>query len=812
MGVQASKEFEREQSLSLAQVRALCGENDALFDMRLFHLLQDADTGRVRKADVLDLADVLFRFTFRGRTRVCIKLNVGTSQVEYVETNVSPSAEVGSPASVRTIGIAWPRIRQWLGTGMFPDTPWDTVCPALFEMLMDDTSSSASSSANAEVGKPVGPPKGAVGPPKGHPGNHAGGALGGLANLNWSKPKSTFSLWRFKLTPQCRLELALLVAGHVNNRLGNGAGHAADTADSSLPPLELDDKSSRCLDFHEAVRCGDAVMAAVLQHLIELPTLPSQEFPAKSSTGKSSSSSTTASKQPPRFRSLNTMMDHAAQHNLLDVAHVLYGLGASFTPHAAPDVLGEYFPPVTHIENNTQHTLVELGLPDEEALIEAVEGNIVDEVALLAALGTNLNCRDARERSLFALAGLYGSTEFARHLLRQFHFCGYVPTAPFAPPKSQQRFNSARPVFPLRELFHHGGDFDFTKSMNPSLLNRPQTRMHVAQAPDLQIPCIEGMTALMQACLDANRELVKLQLAYAVNSGGAVPRADEYIGDLLSCQESVFGGATAAHIIIQQKQYGILRDVARSVPHQQLTRCLELSDRHRGYTPLQVAVINDDAEAVDILIRDAHVNVENAGKVGLSPILVACQHVSEKSAALLLELGDCDPNPTSSTLGIVAQSAAIDKKISDTAATQGSSIDEREAELLLQEERLAALSKVTIGGSAPELTPVQVAVHFGSTTIVEKLIARKADLSVLDDRGNTLPMIAAINSSFMLLKLLVESGVDLEQTNNEGLTLSELINKHHNVTLGEGIAVRVDLLPPKSLGGWWLMYIVIFAT
>ncbi len=77
--------------------------------------------------------------------------------------------------------------------------------------------------------------------------------------------------------------------------------------------------------------------------------------------------------------------------------------------------------------------------------------------------------------------------------------------------------------------------------------------------------------------------------------------------------------------------------------------------------------------------------------------------------------------------------------------------------------------------------------------ILQKLIECKADLSVVDSQGHTLPMIAAVKCRFMLLKLLIESGVDLEQPNHQGLTLPQLINEYHNITLGEGIAVR----------GWW---------
>ena len=51
-------------------------------------------------------------------------------------------------------------------------------------------------------------------------------------------------------------------------------------------------------------------------------------------------------------------------------------------------------------------------------------------------------------------------------------------------------------------------------------------------------------------------------------------------------------------------------------------------------------------------------------------------------------------------------------------------------------------------------------------------------------------MIAAIRGKFMLMKLLIESGVDIERTNKQGLTLPMLIKQYHNVTLGEAIAVR----------------------
>ena len=87
--------------------------------------------------------------------------------------------------------------------------------------------------------------------------------------------------------------------------------------------------------------------------------------------------------------------------------------------------------------------------------------------------------------------------------------------------------------------------------------------------------------------------------------------------------------------------------------------------------------------------------------------------------------------------------------------------------------------------------------------IASRLIAHKADLSVVDDRGHSLPMIAAINSQFMLMKLLIESGVDLEQTNHDGFTLPQLVNKCHNLTLGEAIAVSAFNHESEGVSALW---------
>lgn len=67
-------------------------------------------------------------------------------------------------------------------------------------------------------------------------------------------------------------------------------------------------------------------------------------------------------------------------------------------------------------------------------------------------------------------------------------------------------------------------------------------------------------------------------------------------------------------------------------------------------------------------------------------------------------------------------------------------------------------------------------------------------MSVLDENGNTLALIAAIKKNFLVMKMLIEVGVDLEQKNNAGFSIGQIVNKMHNVTLGEAIAVNTTIL------------------
>ena len=197
----------------------------------------------------------------------------------------------------------------------------------------------------------------------------------------------------------------------------------------------------------------------------------------------------------------------------------------------------------------------------------------------------------------------YGSTAFARELLAQYHYQGFVPCIPFAEVIQQGYTSAGRggrrsgtlPLFTLEELFSVG-DFssvDFQRyRIPPRELDRPSTLRNWAQSPDLCAQCDEGMTALMHAALDGNVELTRLLLAYSVSSsgGGAIHRDPDFFHSVASLQDGVFGGVTVFHIAVQRGNLDILRDIVRC-SNASRSDAIEISENRTGYTPLQKAVL-----------------------------------------------------------------------------------------------------------------------------------------------------------------------------------------------------------------------------
>ena len=279
------------------------------------------------------------------------------------------------------MNVGWESVKDWLGVGLFPDSHWEEACPALFEHLQQDSSDPAPATS-ARPGSP----------------GSAAHVAPALASMNWSKPKSSFSLWRFKLTAQCRLELAYLIASHVSGREGDGRQSEIQpdaTTDPGAPAvgpkLQLRPHRAKPLSgWGDAVRQGDPVLCAVLLQLSG----------TKQNNGDKS------------FASLQNAMQFAAASGFLDVAQVLYGAGCSF--YVCADKNDDAMP-VSVIEARHSQTLYELGLPDEEALLEAAESNDVEHVRHLVKLGTSLCCADSKGRSPLTLAALC-VTQVASHV------------------------------------------------------------------------------------------------------------------------------------------------------------------------------------------------------------------------------------------------------------------------------------------------------------------------------------------------------------------------------------------------------------
>lgn len=156
------------------------------------------------------------------------------------------------------------------------------------------------------------------------------------------------------------------------------------------------------------------------------------------------------------------------------------------------------------------------------------------------------------------------------------------------------------PLFSVEELFPVGDDdsrgssnVDFDKKrVAPHELDRPNALRHTAQSPELHVQCDEGMTALMHAVLDGNKELTRLLLAYAVSSssGGAIYRDPDFFHSVAQLQDNVFGGVTVFHIAVQRGNEDILGDLLQCAKVSR-SDAVEIAEFGTGYTPLQKAVL-----------------------------------------------------------------------------------------------------------------------------------------------------------------------------------------------------------------------------
>lgn len=150
---------------------------------------------------------------------------------------------------------------------------------------------------------------------------------------------------------------------------------------------------------------------------------------------------------------------------------------------------------------------------------------------------------------------------------------------------------------------------------------------------------------------------------------------------------------------VQQKQESILKLIGDALPSDIVVEAMNTPSAVSGFTPLQLAACHNNVKALNNLIS-YRVDVESCGNLGITPLVVACHHKSEECAIALLCRGKCNPNPSSMSLGIIAQNAALSKKF-----TIGNGSDES---LLLKEERIAAVESVTVGGQSSIFSPAQV--------------------------------------------------------------------------------------------------------
>lgn len=308
------------------QVRQLCVNDTELFDKRIFHLLKDEETGRVSRDVIVAVASDIFRYNFRGRVRISITMNVRSSVVVYKEELLEASTM--STMEQNTVEIPWTKIKEWLGIGDFADTGWYGVCSDLGRLILDlDNKVTVDGATIRDMDKNV------------------DSAKVDFSSLNWSSPKSAFSNLPFKLNKLCRLQLAHLVVGHIKGRF-EGARKTFGAELRPLNKLHCVDRKVYPSKFIEACAQGDALLVSILHHA-----------------------------EPEEVLLNPQLMLDSARAGHLDVMHVLYGCGGNFlNTKDNGEVDRSQTHPVDILEDTFDATLLELGLPDEEFLIESAEG------------------------------------------------------------------------------------------------------------------------------------------------------------------------------------------------------------------------------------------------------------------------------------------------------------------------------------------------------------------------------------------------------------------------------------------------------
>ncbi len=200
----------------------------------------------------------------------------------------------------------------------------------------------------------------------------------------------------------------------------------------------------------------------------------------------------------------------------------------------------------------------------------------------------------------------------------------------------------------------------------------------------------------------------------------------------------------------------------------------------RGDTPLIVAAGNHNIAAVKLLIaKGADISARNNYEE--TALIEAARSMDPELLRVLLD-GSPDIKDKNAALFAAAESAPVVLQIADAPATQNGH-NEQTAAAIPEAPWVKSVRMLLDSGANIEArddegdTPLIRAASFGQTETFELLLDRGAKISVRDKRGMT-PLIAAacacavatMNSTYDIMKILVEKGADVNARTHDGTT------------------------------------------
>ncbi|CAI0654143.1 unnamed protein product, partial [Colletotrichum noveboracense] len=177
------------------------------------------------------------------------------------------------------------------------------------------------------------------------------------------------------------------------------------------------------------------------------------------------------------------------------------------------------------------------------------------------------------------------------------------------------------------------------------------------------------------------------------------------------------------------------------------------SSSETSSSPLYYATALGLVAVVKHLIHNCENNVDQKGKLGRTPLYVACKNGNAKLAEMLLGIG---------------------------------------ADIVIKND----------GGS----TPLHVASYNGHIDVVKLLFEKGADVTVTDNDGWTPLFVASYNGHMDVVKLLLEKGADVAVADNDGWTpLSAASSKGHMDVVELLLEKGADVAVTNS-NGWTPLY------